>query len=235
MAFEKPNRVAESLWMFSTGRISASADAQQPCSPGPAAGAAPPILCSQPSSWHTDVCPSATASGQEQQQQLGMAVALPPARAPTGHGLTTAVSQLSVKAPRRNAKTKSGVAKELCICVTWSACLIFSASISPSPFLAMPCLLLFFTLSCLSLTYPPYLTSSGSQFRELDLIRTFLVVFYITCLHLSTVFSSPCSSLSFSQKRKKCTMTSVLTITQPFHCGSLAGPGLRHTWLTGSL
>lgn len=163
MAFERPNSVAESLWMLSTGRISTSADAQQPCSPSPAAGAVPPTLCSQPSSCHTNVCPSATVSGQE--QQLGRVVALPPSRAPPGHSLTTAVSQLGVKAPCRNAKTKPGVAKELHICVTWSACLIFSACISPSPFLAMPCLLLFFTLSCPSLTYPPCLTSTGSQYR----------------------------------------------------------------------
>lgn len=63
----------------------------------------------------------------------------------------------------------------------------------------------------------------------LNMASPHLAVSFITCLHLSAAFSSACSSLSSSQKRKKCTMTSVLTITQPFHCGNLAGPGLRHT------
>lgn len=147
MAFEKPNSVAEFLWLFSTGRISISADDEQPWSRGAAASAVPPTLCSRSSSCHTEtnVCRSATARGQEQQQQLGTVVAFPPARAPTGHGLTPAVSQPSVKVPCRNAKTKPGVAKELHISfVIWSVCLIFSAYILPSPFLAMPCLLLFF-------------------------------------------------------------------------------------------
>lgn len=132
--------------------------------------------------------------------------------------LRAAASQLSVKAWRGNAKTKTDVfeAKELRFCIIWPACLIFfSACILPSPSLAMPCLL-FFILSCPSFTY--YLTSIGLQFRELNVD---LVVSYVICLHLPIAFSSPCSPLSSSQKRKKMLQWSQYwQSNQPFNCGN---------------
>lgn len=141
----------ESLWLFSTGRCCA----------------AHPVLPATLLS-HRDSCLSQCHSSSSSLAQPWHCH-LP--ELPTGHGLSTAVPQPSMKASHRNAETKPGVAQELHTSVIWSACLIFSCLCFT---LAFPCLalLLFFTLFCPSLPSSLYLTSTGSQCRELDLSWT---------------------------------------------------------------
>lgn len=192
---------------------------------------------------HPVLQPSSVTQGQvfaPVSQRVGdsssSAVPSPSATAPTGHGPTSAVPQPSTEASHRNTDTKPAVAKELQICAIWSACLIFLPLLHP--LLSFPSL-----ASCFSSLFSalpsliPSLNTHRITIQRTGNCISFEYGFSPSCCfiyHLSSSFHCFFSSMFltfFFSKEKKCTMISVLTITQPFHCGNLVsqvwGP---HAW-----